>query len=385
MKEKTIKPDSQARDWGFVINNPKLTEQELFDYLQSLVNVRYFVFAREKGNGSINNPDGTEHYQGYIEFLSPKKFSTMKGYFSADRIGVNAHISPRQYSRQSCVDYVKKVGLHADKADTRIGEVYEYGNPPQQGKRNDIEVDLKQMVEMKKQGYSDMEIFEAFPHAHARFHNYVEKIAMGYKMNPYKKQRRELEVVYIFGKSGIGKTSYVMNKYGDENVFRLTDYGTTGDPIFDDYSGQDVIVFEEFRSSVKIEKMLNYLDIYPTTLHARYNDKTACYTKVYILTNISIIEQYPIDFAEHFTTWQAFIRRINRIYNFDISKTEPQKEIIFHSRCVSTGNHKCIIIYNESDYCYNCMGYDEYERQQNDLALQALGIDRLLNEENKPP
>lgn len=272
MQEQTNKPDSQARDWAFVVNNPTLNEQQMFDYLKSLVNVRYFVFVREKGDGSPTKPFGTEHHQGYIEFSKPKKFSTMKGCFSADKIGVNAHISPRKYSRQSCVDYVKKEGVHADKAHTQIGQVYEYGTQPQQGKRNDLAIDLVEMVEMKKQGFSDTEIFEAFPHSHARFHNYVDKISMAYKMNTYKKKRRKLEVVYIYGKTGAGKTTYVMDKYGDENVFRLTDYGPTGDPIFDNYNGQDVIVFEEFRSGIRIEKMLIYLDQFSTTLHARYND-----------------------------------------------------------------------------------------------------------------
>lgn len=236
MQEQTNKPDSQARDWAFVVNNPTLNEQQMFDYLKSLVNVRYFVFVREKGDGSPTKPFGTEHHQGYIEFSKPKKFSTMKGCFSADKIGVNAHISPRKYSRQSCVDYVKKEGVHADKAHTQIGQVYEYGTQPQQGKRNDLAIDLVEMVEMKKQGFSDTEIFEAFPHSHARFHNYVDKISMAYKMNTYKKKRRKLEVVYIYGKTGAGKTTYVMDKYGDENVFRLTDYGPTGDPIIHKYN-----------------------------------------------------------------------------------------------------------------------------------------------------
>ncbi len=39
--------------------------------------------------------------------------------------------------------------------------------------------------------------------------------------------------------------------------------------------------------------MLNYLDGYPLKLEARYSDKTACYTKLYIISNISLEEQYP--------------------------------------------------------------------------------------------
>lgn len=357
------KIDSQSRNWMFVVNNPKLSEQTMFDYLKSIVNVKYFVFVREKGDGTQTKPEGTEHHQGYIEFTMPKKFSTMKGLFSADKIGVNAHISPRLSNRKACIDYVKKQGTHADKAHTQIGQVYEFGNQPQQGKRNDIDIDLVQMVEMKAQGFSDVEIFRAYPHSHARYYTYVNKIATDQKTAIYKKQNRKIEVTYIYGKAGVGKTSFVMNKYGAENVCRITDYGPTGDPIFDNYSGQDVIVFEEFRSSIKIEKILNYLDIYPLTLRARYYDRDACYTKVYILTNIPIYEQYPNVLECYPETWNAFLRRINKIYNFDVSKTKPEKLIKFNARCTNC-NLQYVVAFNEKYGSYYGESLREYESKQ---------------------
>ena len=86
---------------------------------------------------------------------------------------------------------------------------------------------------------------------------------------------------------------------------------------------EDVVIFEEFRSSFKIEDMLNYLDGYPLMLPSRYNDKEACYTKVYITTNWTLGQQYKNVQTEHPTTWQAFLRRIHKVYNFDISKDTP--------------------------------------------------------------
>ena len=80
-----------------------------------------------------------------------------------------------------------------------------------------------------------------------------------------------------------------MEKYGYENVFRVTDYHHP----FDTYEGQDVIVFEEFNSSITIQDMLNYLDGYPVKLPARYTDKVASFTKVYITSNLQLTMQYP--------------------------------------------------------------------------------------------
>ena len=94
---------------------------------------------------------------------------------------------------------------------------------------------------------------------------------------------------------------------------------------FDSYHGQDVLVFEEFNSQIPIETMLNYLDIYPLTLPARYSDRTACYTKVYITSNLPLNEQYIDVKRNHPETWKAFIRRIHRVFFY---KTGGQAEEI---------------------------------------------------------
>ncbi|MCL2861877.1 MAG: replication protein [Firmicutes bacterium] len=138
--------------------------------------------------------------------------------------------------------------------------------------------------------------------------------------NKFDNTFRTLEVTYIFGQTAKGKTRYIMEKYGYKNVYRVTKYDHTA---FDQYEGQDVIVFEEYRSSFKIEDMLNYLDGYPLMLPSRYNNKEACYTKVYITTNWTLEQQYKNVQSEHPTTWQAFLRRIHKVYNFDISKDNP--------------------------------------------------------------
>ena len=57
-EKKEYKKDTQGRDWVFCVNNPKMTEDEFFEYLKSLVNVKYFCFGREKGDGSDGAGEG---------------------------------------------------------------------------------------------------------------------------------------------------------------------------------------------------------------------------------------------------------------------------------------------------------------------------------------
>ena len=75
-------------------------------------------------------------------------------------------------------------------------------------------------------------------------------------------------------------------------------------------------VFEEFRSSLRIQAMLNYLDGYPCELKARYRNKMATYVYCYIISNVPLSEQYPSIQKESTDTWEAFLRRIQKIIHY---------------------------------------------------------------------
>lgn len=93
-------------------------------------------------------------------------------------------------------------------------------------------------------------------------------------------------------------------------MFRVTNYTHP----FDGYKGQDVILFDEFRSSLKFSDMLSYIDGHPVMLPCRYSDKVACYTKVYIISNIPLEKQYPLVQIEEPAGYEAFRRRIKEVY-----------------------------------------------------------------------
>ena len=73
------------------------------------------------------------------------------------------------------------------------------------------------------------------------------------------------------------------------------------------------MVFDEFRSSFDMSTILRYLDVYPLVLPARYSNKQACYTKVFIISNISLWRQYEWHQKNEPETWNAFTRRIHRV------------------------------------------------------------------------
>lgn len=292
--------DTQSRKWQLTINHPLdygWTHEKLNSVLQNIASLVYYCVADEIGQ------EGTFHTHIYVCFENPKSFSTMKNKFP------EAHLEMAKGTSQQNRDYVFKEGkwLDTEKGTTNLKETHEeYGTMPieKQGKRTD----LSQLYEMIKDGYSNYQILEDNP-KYMMHIDKIEKARKTYQEELYKNKWRDLEVTYIWGVSGAGKTRGVKEQYGYSNVYTVTDYAHP----FDGYSGQDVILFEEFRSNIRIGDMLQYLDGYPIELPCRYANKVACFTKVYFCTNIDLREQYRDIRMDYPETWQAFIRRIHKV------------------------------------------------------------------------
>lgn len=295
------KKDQQGRKWQLTINNPKdngMPHETIKKIMEQFTGCLYYCMSDEIGE------EGTYHTHLYFALKSPTRFTTVKKRFPP------AHIERANGSSKENVDYVKKEGKWEGsmKAETSVPDSFEeWGEMPndKSGNRNDM-MDLYDMI---KDGYSDYEILEENA-AYILQVDKIEKVRQIHKEEMYRNTFRNLEVTYIYGEPGIGKSRSVMEKYGYANVYRVTDYMHP----FDGYKGQDVIVFEEFYSSaVRISDMLNYLDGYPLELPCRYNNKIACFTKVYLISNIPFPEQYHNIKVEHEATYKAFVRRISKI------------------------------------------------------------------------
>ena len=165
------------------------------------------------------------------------------------------------------------------------GTFEEFGECPEEHQGKSREAD--RILELLKDGADNLEVIEAVPSA-MKIIDKVERTRSMLRDVQFSKSWRDLTVTYIFGKTGSGKTRSVMDRYGYENCYRVTDYKHP----FDTYDGQYVIIFEEFRGGLKHGDMLNYLDGYPLLLPCRYFNRQACYTKVFIITNVPPDSQY---------------------------------------------------------------------------------------------
>lgn len=298
--------NTQSRKWSLVINNPLeagLDHAAIREILHRF-SPAYFCMADEIAT------TGTYHTHIFLYSPSPMRFSTIKGRFPT------AHIEKAYGSAKDNRDYIRKEGRWADteKAETSVPRTFEeWGDLP--AEKEEASPDKYRLLQSLREGMTSLEAVEDNPD---RFYHYreIETVRQSILEDTYSTTMRQVEVTYLFGASGTGKTRGIFERHNPKSICRITDYGGKNGVRFDSYRGQEVLVFEEFHSQIPISAMLNYLDIYPIMLPARYNDRVACYTTVYLTSNIPLEAQYQEIQRYQLETWYAFLRRIHNVIEY---------------------------------------------------------------------
>ena len=287
------------------INDPLkkgYTHEQIVDIIRNnFKTILYIAMADEEGS--------MFHTHIFVVFASRVRFSMVKRYFP------EAHIEKCKGSVSDNVNYIKKTGkweLDKSKQEKKIeGTFEEYGTQPpdSKGKR----ADMSELYQMVLDNMTNAEILAANQDYILQIDK-LDKVRTTVLTERFKETvRLDLEVTYISGVTGTGKTRFVLESNGYTNVYRVTDYLHP----FDGYACQPVICFDEFRSSLTLKEMLLYCDIYPIELPSRYANKFACYNKVFIVSNWNLEKQYPEKQREDKESWDAFLRRIHKVIVFE--------------------------------------------------------------------
>ena len=298
--------NTQSRKWSLVINNPQecgLDHSAIVEILRKF-SPAYFCMADEIAT------TGTYHMHIFLYSPSPIRFSTVKNRFPT------AHIDKTYGSAKENRDYIRKEGKWAetDKAETKVPDTFlEWGDMP--AEKEEKAPQMYKLIQEVREGISTANIIEGSPNLAFRVRD-IDTLRQTLLSDRYASENRKIEVWYIFGASGTGKTRGIYERHDAKDICRITNYRNGRGISFDGYTGQDVLVFEEFHSQIPIEDMLNYLDIYPLSLPARYSDRVACYTRVYITSNLPLEKQYRNVQWDSLETWRAFIRRIHKVLEY---------------------------------------------------------------------
>jgi hypothetical protein len=309
---------NSSRKWLVTINHPEehgFTHDVIKDILSRIENLDYWVMCDEIGGK-------TACYHTHLFFYRKNgalRFDYIKKLFPT------AHFDYPLGTAQENRDYIRKEGkyLNSEKSTTNLTDTFEeFGECPveAQGKRND----LNNLYEMIKDGSSNFEILEENPGYMNRLDT-IDKVRELLRYEEFRNKRRlDLHVEYWYGEPGTGKTRGVLDRYGDSNVYTVTDYKHP----WDDYHGEDVILFDDFDATkIDLNTLLKWLDVYPLRLPCRYSNKQACYTKVFFTSNQPLDMLYGYIQREEPVTWQAFLRRFHCVKEFGKSGLKEYQNI----------------------------------------------------------
>jgi len=244
----------KSRAWCFTWNNPTETGDDFNARLETTPGIRYAVFQLEQGE------NGTPHFQGYCYFNGSGK--TLKTLIN--QIG-QMHWSPARtvaehntrYCTKCCDEcyLAKRSGTCG--ATKRLGGPWTFGEPPTQGRRND----LAGVVRRLKEGATRAEVIDEFPDVVMKYPknvDYVRKLVQK-GSGDYPRTARLSIGPTRFGKTWDATRAPGTNSF-DEDCWMKKDT-----KWFDTYSGETKVVWDDFAgaaSAVSLTSLLQLLDNY---------------------------------------------------------------------------------------------------------------------------
>lgn len=195
-QEASMGNNTQSRKWALVINNPLeagLDHSAITKILQKFAPA-YYCMADEIAT------TGTYHTHIFLYAPSPIRFTTVKNRFPT------AHIEKAYGSARDNRAYIRKEGKWADtdKAETAVpGTFQEWGDLP--AEQEEQAPQMFRLVQNIRAGMSTTEIIDDSPNLAFRVRD-IDLLRQTLTAEKYSVENRALEVSYIFGASGTGKT-----------------------------------------------------------------------------------------------------------------------------------------------------------------------------------
>jgi hypothetical protein len=274
---------TKSRKFVFTLNN--YTDGELKRIREYPETVKYVAYEKE-----VAPSTGTLHLQGFLYTWEPMRISQLhSGFLKRARFCVM--YSDFDHNNVYC------------KKDT--GELEEFGERPAQGKRTDI-IGVKRRIDAGENLYEIMKDESFFSiimqneRALQKYSSYIrgQRLRAGGRKVP--------QVLVRIGPSRSGKSSYIFDKHGYENVFSVPKL--TGD-WYDGYDGQKFVVFDDVEAGKvpPCEHFKRITDGIPMQVPIKGGFTWFLPEIIYFTSNHAVKDWWPgIDSKD----WKAHINRI---------------------------------------------------------------------------
>jgi hypothetical protein len=240
--------DRKSRRYCFTIPNyTKKNLKELKSLAESLSDHRYICYGLE-----LSKETGLPHIQGYIEFNIAQRFLHLQSYFNLTKRGkpLKFHIEEAKGSAEQNKKYCEKEG-----------DFYEFGEPSTQGKRTDM-IKMKERVKNNPRDIDKIIDEDANNFQQLKFVQAIQPIYLEHR-NP----NVPPTVYWIFGPTGIGKTSLIYRNFEDICSVSSPRWAGTG------YNQNECLLFDDYRpADLPFNDLLKIADRYPYTLERKHGN-----------------------------------------------------------------------------------------------------------------
>lgn len=304
---------TRSRNWCATLKCASFTREQIEEGLAE------YSYLGQMEEGSQN---GYKHWQIVIEHRNAIKGRTLLNKFPG------GHFEPRESkSALPARSYVLKLS-------TRVPD-----QPPLVGGKF-LEMDLADLIDtdddetlkirnlVMNEGLTSNQVLLKHPELLHR-HRDVDRMYQAQQSRVGRGYRKDLEVHYLYGLPGVGKTHMVYDSVDDmDTIYRVSDY----EHPFDEYSGEPVLLLDEFSGQMKFETFLQAIDIYPTRLSARYHNKRANWHVVWLVSNLSLKKlPWYSDSKVSKAQWNALCRRITSYRRMESDRTFTDLELPAYS------------------------------------------------------
>lgn len=280
-----------SRHYCFTVNNPDAALHPDIDWLPK--GVRYAVYQLELGDNL------THHYQGYLELARSQRMSWVKKLPGLER----AHLEIRRGTREQARDYCMK-------DESRVEGPWEYGNfaTGGQGKRTDV-LELKNVL---LAGATERQILEQLPQQWFQYQR-----AISYTRTMLQEPRSWNTDIHLYiGTPGSGKSAKVMREHPDAYWKQRSNW-------WDNYTGQEVVVLDDFYGWLPPDMIFRLGDRYPLLVETKGGQRQFLAKKLIITSNKAPVQWWNSETLGRIDI-QALYRRIKKVIRFD-GQFDPER------------------------------------------------------------
>lgn len=306
----------RAKRWTFTLNNPLLypdgpSNKGLQVPLLWKQYAEYCVWQYEAGEKKE-----TPHLQGYIIFKKRVRLPFLK------RLSRRAHW-------QVAIAGPKKNYEYCTKQKGQLDGPWEFGERPYgPGER-----ERKRWDSARISAISGKDLYSSVPaDIHIRYESTLKRMQREKRAKP--QPLRQLANEWHFGPSGLGKTSYIYNKYiysgnyGDGYIKAL-------DKWWDNYDGEDNVIIDDIsdESKYRISQIKNWADYYPYNAQPKGGSMIIRPKRIIVSSNCTL-EQVSTDRKTGFLDVRQFLHPLQRrfkYYDWSSVETRPKDWFIYAS------------------------------------------------------